>query len=297
MTRLLNPYENPPARGVWLTGTLHAHSHASGHGAVFSLPELLRRYASLGYDFVMPAEHDLYTPPEALAAAAPPGSDMILIPGCELIRGPHLLHVGANRAVTDQSDTQRVLDHIAQDRALAIAAHPSYGDNADHIPVRDMLGWRGLTGLEVYNGLIRRLPGSAHAADKWDALLTAGRRLWGFADDDAFAGDDIHRGWTVALATDRSLAGVLDALRAGRFIACAGPAPRPDSITTDGLAARLHVPRATRITAIADHGRPLATAAGPQLAVTVPETAHYVRFTWQDDHGATAWSQPMFVER
>ncbi|MCE9591482.1 MAG: hypothetical protein K8S99_13260 [Planctomycetes bacterium] len=290
MPSLSHPYTDL-SDGHWLPGTLHAHGDRTG--GTRSNQEVLDDYARRGYGFVMIAEHDVYTTAQDYTRLD--GRGMVLLPGCELTRGPHMLHVGPGRdLIAMQSDTQAVLDAAGADGTLTVAAHPSWGDDSDHIPVSRMLGWRGLTGLEVYNGLIRKLTGSAYAVDKWDRLLTEGRRVWGFADDDSFAPPDVHAGWNVAWVRKRGVDEVIDALRCGRFYASSGV--ELTAIRVEGMTIHVETRNARTIDVMGTGGKRLYSAADRAIEFTVPVGEKYVRIEAAAGPDEWAWLQPFIVE-
>lgn len=290
MPVLHHPYTDL-CNGQWLPGTLHAHGDRTGGRRPNQ--EVIDDYAKRGYGFVMLAEHDVYTTTEDLARLDPRG--MVLLPGCELTGGPHLLHVMPKRLLTKmQHDTQTVLDAAREDDSLAVAAHPSWNTNFDHIPVSQMLAWRGLTGLEVYNGLIHKLPGSAYAVDKWDQLLAAGQHVWAFADDDSFIADDVQRGWNVAWVKDRSAEDVVDALRQGRFYASSGV--EVTAIHAEGLTIHVETRNAKRLHAVGPHGARFASVSDKAMRFTVPDKTSFVRIEATAGPDEWAWLQPFRVQ-
>lgn len=289
MPRLEHPYAQTAA-GTWTKGTLHAHGpHTGGRLAPQRILDLL---AEKHYGFAMVVEHDVLPPREEWESLNSRG--LVLLRGYEMTRGPHLLHVHADEVIENQSDTQCALDTVKSQGGLAIAAHPSFGGDFDHIPARAMVDWQNLTGLEIYNPYIHRTPGSAWAIDKWDYLLSRGRRVWGFADDDAFSQDDIGLGFIVVHTPEKpDVNALVSAMRDGRFFASSGL--WFDRIEADGMTVRLRAPGAHRIAAIGMHGARMAITRGETIEFTVSEHASYVRFEAAGEADQFAWTQPFFV--
>jgi hypothetical protein len=82
-------------------------------------------------------------------------------------------------------------------------------------------------GIEVYNGHYG-IP-QARAAGRqplytpfWDELLTAGHRLWGFANDDFHDPVDFDNAFNMVLVDEVSPQGVVGAAKAGRCFASTG---------------------------------------------------------------------------
>jgi hypothetical protein len=287
--KLLNPYagtENLP----WLRGNLHAHTTVSDGQR--SPQAVVNDYARRGYDFLMISDHDVLT--DAAAYAKLRSRGLVLIPGNEIsARGPHLLHVDADGFVPPLADRQKVIKAINRGRGLAVINHPNWLQNFNHCPFEKLAAWQGYAGIEIYNGTIGRLHGSPYATDKWDRLLAAGRRVWGFAHDDShLAKEDVGLGWLMVAARERTVAEIMAALRQGAFYASTGVTIR--SIRVQGRRVTVHAPDAGRIVALREVGRRIAQVDGTKLTVTMPADATYLRFECYGRGEARAWTQPIF---
>ncbi len=284
-----HPYNLPPG-GLWLAGSLHAHQDR------IPLQAMVDQYAARGYGYLMVAGHNTHLTPQALAALNTQG--ITIIPGTEYTKGPHLLHAvhawDADRNLRHvMPNIRKITDSAHALGEITVAAHPSWDTHFDHIPVSEMLACPSLTGIEIYNGLIRRLDGTAWAIDKWDSLLSHGNRLWAFADDDSFMTDDVNLGWNVTCCADRSIAAILDALRQGRFYPSTGGHIK--SISVEGSHITIHAPNASRITASGRHGKNLATLPGPHATFDAAKfDTPYLRFTILHPDGKQAWTQPFW---
>lgn len=274
----------------WLRGNLHAHTTASDGSR--PIQSVVNDYARRGYDFLMISDHDLVTAEPDYARIKSKG--MVLIPGNEVsARGPHLLHVNADRHVPPLADRQKVLDAINRGRGFAVFNHPNWQQDFNHCAFGKLAAWQGYLGLEIYNGTIGRLHGSPYATDKWDRLLASGRRVWGFAHDDShLPKDDVGLGWLMVAARERSGDGIMEALRRGAFYASTGVNIR--EIRVRGGRITVHAPDAGRIVALREVGRRIAQVDGTKLTVTMPADATYLRFECYGRGEARAWTQPFF---
>ncbi len=294
---LTNPYQDLTG-GQWLRGNLHTHSTRSDGAR--PPQEVLDDYAARGYGFLMFSDHDVYTSEADLQALDARG--LVLIPGNEITRGgPHLLHVDADRRIEPGPARQRIINDVVQaaketGRGFVIVNHPDWQEAFNHATISQMREWWGYLGLEIYNGVIGRLDGSPYALGKWDMLLSEGRRLWGFANDDCHsATGDIGLGWNMVYAKEKSRAGVVDALRLGRFYASTGVVIQ--SIQVKGMTVRIEAENAQRIVAIQNTGNRRLVIDGPVLELDVPADAVYMRFQCYGAGETMAWTQPFFVER
>lgn len=290
MSDLVHPYVNLTG-GSWLRGNLHAHTTASDGKR--PMQEVLDDYAQRGYDFLMISDHDIYTSADDYKPFDARG--MVLIPGNEVsANGPHLLHVDADRRIEPTADRQVVLDAIAATgQGFAVMNHPNWQARFDHCSIGQLDAWSPYLGLEIYNGTIGRLSGSPYATNKWDMLLNQRRHVWGFANDDTHRVEDVELGWNMVYTADRSPAGVVDALRNGRFYPSTGVTIR--DIRVDGRRIRIETDNARRIVALKQVGQRFAYADDRVLEVEVPEDAIYARFECWGDGERFAWTQPFFT--
>lgn len=316
MKFLDHPYEN--SSNPWLRGNLHAHTTRSDGRRPPA--EVINDYASRGYDFLMLSDHDVRFSPEELAEFENHG--MVLLPGNEVTRnGPHILHVNAGRLVQPQVHRQQVLNEIADDAgSFAIACHPNWlfscpGAGASRIPLHphitfsQLSEWVGYEGIEIYNGATRRLHGSPYALDVWDLLLTTGRRVWGFANDDSHRAEgdtplpskvdhtplmrsDMALGWNMVQA-EKSPASIVEALRTGRFYASTGV--EISRIEVHAMTIRIEARNADRMIALRETGRRFAQVEDSVMEVEVPADAMYVRFEAWGKGEQVAWTQPFHV--
>ena len=278
--------------GRWLRGNLHTHTTASD--GELPMQEVIDAYAELGYDFLMISDHDICT--TAGDYAGVDARNMVLIAGNEIsANGSHLLHVDANRRIEPLPQRQQVIDDANASGGFIIVNHPNWKATFDYCSIEKLQEWIDYTGMEIYNGVIGRLDGSSYAVNKWDMLLHAGRRVWGYANDDCHRLDsDLALGWNVVYAADRSSAGIVDALRHGRFYASTGV--ELTAITVDGLKVIVETKDARRIIAIGGVGKRLAIADDKAIEFDVaPHETSYVRFECWGDGERFAWTQPFIV--
>ncbi|MBI3209472.1 MAG: PHP domain-containing protein [Candidatus Solibacter usitatus] len=185
----------PAASGRWYKGNLHTHTlNSDGDSTPL---EVATWYREHGYQFLVLSDHNYLTPTVSLNEIVGAAEKFLLIPGeevtdsfekkpmhmnavnlAELVRPAH----GTSMSATIQNN----VDAIRKAKALPTLNHPNFHWS---ISVQDMLAVNGLTHFEVYNGHPQvNNPGgggSPSLDQMWDALLTAGRRVYGVAVDDA----------------------------------------------------------------------------------------------------------------
>jgi hypothetical protein len=293
--RIDHPYNQLTPASRWLRGNLHTHTTASDgerpHQAVID------DYAARGYHFLMISDHDVYTSLDNYAKLDPKG--LILIPGNEVTaNGEHLLHVNAGSRVEPTSDRQQIIDAINRHPGqFAIMNHPNWYREWNHCTQENLERWQGYRGIEIFNGVIGRLEGSQFAADRWDRLLTKGRRVWGYAHDDSHAAKgDVELGWNVVYLNDPSVNTIVDALAHGRFYASTGVVI--SRIKVHGTRIRIDTENADRIIATADGQRRVAVVDAKSIELDVAGlNDQYLRFECCGHGEQFAWTQPFFLTK
>lgn len=292
MLTIRSPYAES---GSWLRGNVHAHTTESDGDR--SPERVIDDYAARGYDFLAISDHDTLVDPNEYRSR----TDMELLPAVEVSAdGPHLQHVGASRVVDPDEDRQVVVDEVADGDGFVIANHPKWLHEYEHWPRADLERIEGFAGVEIYNGLIEHHAGAATATDRWDWLLSKGRRLWGIAADDSHRGGDVARGWTVVQVDKRTSGAIIEALRGGRFYSSTGVTV--EEIRVDDGEVTVETADADRLRLISDYGVVQQTVDSPVATFRIPEQLvwggdhTYVRVECLGSGSDVAWTQPMFLE-
>ncbi|HOR29291.1 MAG TPA: CehA/McbA family metallohydrolase, partial [Candidatus Sumerlaeota bacterium] len=274
-----------------LRGNLHTHTTQSD--GVEAPQAVIDAYAAAGYDFLMLSDHDIFSGAELYRTLDARG--MTLIPGNEVTANAlHLLHVNGDRRVEPHRNRQQVIDEIAATQGFAIVNHPNWQWGPTPLcPPEELAAMSAFAGMEIFNGVIRRLEGSPYATDCWDKRLSQGERMWGYAHDDSHEPGDRFLGWNMVWSADRGVDALVEALRHGRFYASTGVVIR--KLESDGMQVHIEAENADRIVAVTDFRLRLGQSDTNDLTVTVPETKQYVRFECWGRGEEFAWSQPFFV--
>ncbi|MCX8063684.1 MAG: CehA/McbA family metallohydrolase [Candidatus Hydrogenedentes bacterium] len=287
--RVVSPYFNSKSY-IWAKGNLHSHTSISD--GLYTPQEIVNKYASNGYDFLMISEHDMVYEPNGMDSRG-----MILIKGSEVtLEGPHILHVNATNNVFHYPDRQKVINEIVEDGGFAIINHPNWEENFNHCPQALLEALQNYTGIEIYNGIVRRLPGNPNATDRWDLLLSKGRIVWGFANDDAHWEETFCVAWNVAQVEKLSLECILDALKNGRFYASTGV--EIQKIEVKDRTFHISTRNATKCAVISMYGRRIFEVKGKDIVYELEEDLGfpYIRFEFWGEGEEQAWTQPFLID-
>ncbi len=332
-----NAHGEPAARGgasTFLKVQLHAHSSGS-YDARTPPEDVLRFYASRGYDLVVITDHDRVTraePPEGMlvalgveltqnaATCAPPA-----LPGYRCLFHTGALFVDPARDASKQGNVALGFRH---GRFEAYATHLAWAEAHGAVPVLNhplfhfaadarlvsKLAKRGLRLLELVNAALdAQHPAGREAAERraealWDAVLSGGSTVYGVATDDAHHFDDAaertragkhpyegDKAW-IMVDSSRDVASARSAILEGRFYATTGVSLSALPRGPGAIEVRVDDTEGpVAIRFVGQGGRVLARTTGIEARYDVVGTEGYVRAVVEAPSGAKAWTQPVRV--
>jgi hypothetical protein len=303
----------------WFKGNTHSHTTGSDGD---SPPEVVARwYKAHGYRFLVLSDHNVFTDPAALSGLV--DSTFLLIGGEEVTtqvarRPVHVNGLGLTRLIVPRNDStvvgtlQANVDAIRHEAAVPHINHPNF---RWAFGLRELLQVRNDSLLEIYSGHpqvhVEGGDGVPGMEEVWDGLLSAGKRIYGIAVDDAhhFQGEfsrdrsNPGKGWVAVAAGRLDAAELLRHMERGLFYASSGVELDSVRITARELVIGIRQQGDFRYTTtfIGDGGRVLARSGGLTARFTLEgERARgltYVRARVDDSGGGRAWIQPAFVVR
>lgn len=193
--KFISPYLGSGTSFTWLRGNHHGHSTRSD-GTEEPLT-IIRSYEEAGYDYFALSEHDFLLRREELQ----PYTKMCVIPAIEVTAKDKqtLLYLGADEILPVRAWTpKQIMDRVHQSGGLFIFDHPNWKPFQDYATdqlLDSMEGIKGIKGIEIYTGVIERLYGQALATDRWDYLLSKGRKVFGHGTDDQHHQRDQFIAW------------------------------------------------------------------------------------------------------
>ena len=289
---LENPYT---PRGRWYKGAFHFHS-TNSDGSL-TPAESIRKYADAGFDVIGLSDHGCVSvvPPEWF-----PGK--LLIPTGEF-SWPHILHIGAKgRGRVREGSFKQVLARVRRERGFAVFCHPAW---SNHTWQETMDAWP-VDAVEVLNYVTEIENATGYSIERWDMMLQAGRRVWGFADDDSHfrpAYPQYGGGYVMIRAPRLTQDAILRALKGGSFYSTMCPEFHDIRVTRGQV--KVRTSPVVELRAIAD-----GVGAGQCYFSKRPcrdwtvrydgwwaKPRRYLRLELKDTRGRTAWSNPLFVRR
>ncbi len=286
-----NPYAGT---GTWVRGSFHGHCDENSRCASVPLAVSVRDYHALGAGFVTLTDHDLITDLLPLQTQYP---DLVFIPGFEYSTRENVVFAGPGVSPLYEQSLEDALS--AASDLLTMVCHPQPMGAARQYWTRAKLEALGTwpDGLEVYNGHYGTAAGLAvgrqpYYADFWDELLTAGHRLWGFANDDFHDPDDFDNAFNMVLVDEASAAGVIAAAKAGRSYASTGILLEELVVDGSHIGVRVSAPCAGRF--VGPGGTVLHRGQGTFFEYEAGGQ-EYVRFEGEGEDGRI-FLQPLFRE-
>jgi hypothetical protein len=294
LPQLINAYD---ADGQWYRANFHCHA---GEGA--SPEELIDAYRAEGISVLGISNHYVRDDYSHLST-----DDFLLIP-CEETGDPHALSIGAHltigRVPMGRGSVAELDRRIREAGGLMVLAHPPWSGLSEH----DVLEGSYLS-IEVFNQLNEFANGKGRCVELWDRLLCAGRKVWGFAGDDAhvtkpFQGrKGIGGGFCDLLLPELSREAVIDALVHGRFTASMGPRIRDVRVEGTKLVVEctpcVQAHFASRSFGAASEFAPYDEPRERfEMDLIEKRTRYttYIRVEVIDRYGRSAWTNPLLVK-
>ena len=207
-----------------------------------------------------------------------------------------MLNIGVNRSLHEY-DYQTAIDLTKEAGGFTIICHPNW-IKKEWWSWEHLFALKGYIGLEVINSLIYRLSGSGLASDTWDYLLSQGRLVYGFGNDDFHIYSDAARSYNFIYCAERNYASLKAAFESGAV--CASTGLVPEYLILDGNTIRVKAKflKDTYINTltyrfITESGRLLSEQQADEAQYTL-SGEKYVRVEAIGENGAMLFFQPVY---
>lgn len=288
-------------------GNLHTHTTRSD--GPYELNKILKAYKDMGYQFLCISDHRKY-----YVSKIKDNEEFIVLDGMEGEVGDSCYHIHAIAdysvevkerfeaesiwPVTEQGP-QETIDEYVRRGNICIINHPRW----TKMEYEELLEPEGYLGIEVYNNNCDRESLTGYATDYWDYLLRRGKKVYGFASDDAHA-EDLHLsvreyfgGWICVAAESLSQKNIVASLKAGDFYASNGPEILAIDREDNRISVQTSPVKSIAFVAWPEHGLNVYDKLGKDIregSFTLPKGTGYVRIEITDQYGKKAWSNPIF---
>lgn len=288
-------FGGPASTGTWVRGSFHGHCSEHSRCATVSLAAGVAGYASVGADFVTLTDHGRITDLDGMRRRYP---SLVFLEGFERSEKEHLVFTGERVSPPlYELSLEEALEQAGPD-LLTIVCHPRPNASGPEYWTLDKVAALGTwpDGIEVYNGHYGTTVARAHGRQPlgtslWDEVLTAGHRLWGFANDDFHDPVDLGNAWNMVWVDEVTPRAIVAAARAGRCYATTGLLLRDLTVADDELQVELQAPATG--TFIGPEGQALSRSTGTRFAYR-GRGEPYIRFEAEGEAGRI-FLQPVFA--
>ena len=285
-----NPYRN--LEGEWIRGSFHGHCSENSACSSVPLATSVRQYADLGVGFVTLTDHDAITDLTAMRQAH---EGLVLLEGFEYSSRENLVFAGPTVEPLYELPLEEALRRAGD--LLTLVCHPRPHASGRDYWTRQMLEDLGTwpDGIEVYNGHYG-IPSAVTKgrwplyADFWDELLSAGHRVWGYANDDFHDPEDFANAFNMVLVEEVTPEAIVRAAKSGRCYASTGLLLRTVSEDDGHITVDVDAPCSAAF--VGPGGEELAKGEGTHFEYRAGDEA-YVRFEAEGETGRI-FLQPMF---
>ena len=288
----INPYENLND-AVWRKANFHTHSGTGPRSCGFRSPEVVvDLYREYNYDLLSISNHNLYRSFENYS-----DDQITLIDGVEYTSDIHMLTVGVKENLISLP-VQEAITRTNELGGFVILCHPNWPDKA-HFSPEMMLNLTGYMGLEALNAVCFRLSGSGRATDVWDAVLSAGKLVTGFANDDFHAMADGGRFFNL-IACEKNYESMKQAIIDNAICASTGLYPIYHRLEDNTLKVKAALPIKTYLdnyeyVFIGPNGQILSKQTGVEASYEL-QGEDYVRVEVYAEGGQILLFQPIYKE-
>ena len=314
-------FEIPNWQGLtWYKGNTHAHTtNSDGNAGPY---EVAKWYKDHGYAFLSITDHNQLTDPATIKNIQ--DSTFILIPGNEVSvsnknvpndtqrRALHLNGLNISQDIplkyanTVVGTLQENIDEIRQADGVPHLNHPNFHWS---FGAKEMLQLDNFNLFEIANmhpnvndwGGV----GQASTEEMWDEMLTAGKRIFGMATDDAhdyrsFLPLEANPGcgWVVIKASKLDATEIVQNLEKGFFYSSTGV--DLENIIVQPTKLEIFIKERSkskfRTEFIADDGKVIKVTGDNPAVFELDQKVSYVRAKVTGSNGFYAWVQPVFVK-
>jgi hypothetical protein len=210
----------PPAITQWKRGTIHYHT-ANSYDSGQDVAATITKYRDSGGNaWTCVTDHDWVTDANLYSSEG-----FLAIAGVETTQnGPHVVGFGMDTNIIlgpydFGNGMQGHIDHVTAGGGLAMIAHPYWTQMQHYMYVGDipaqLAAMKNCNLIAVYNYYCQDGWGWGFAEDYWDQLLSAGKVIYGYAEDDGHIASKIGWSFNMAGASELTVPALKNAMLSG----------------------------------------------------------------------------------
>jgi len=225
------------------------------------------------------------------------GDSLCYLTGEENVHPEHKLpdhHIAAlniSEHIDNELTLQQKIDAINNQSGYAILAHPNMPKHIYTVP--ELLSLTNYFGIEIFNGYCERKRGKGFAENKWDAVLTSGKKVWGFGVDDAHM--DSWRGYGYSVGNFSDDESFKECLESGEFYASSGSKFTYISFYEPLKRITVKTDKTSWIKFFGKNGTEYYSYYGQGKSYYIQGDEQYIRVRIANADGR-AWTQPFWIE-
>lgn len=289
----IDPYEKMDLpETISLKTNFHTHAGTGENTCgAYDIASVFSLYKEAKYDVLTLSNHDLYTDVSKFQES----HDLILFNGFEYSQKQHMLCINSKGLIL--GDHQSVINECNKQGGFVILCHPNW-QKKEYWAWKDIDDLSGYAGIEIFNNVIFRLSGTGLATDTWDHLLSQGKLVWGFGNDDFHRWYDLAKTWNVILSDSRDHSNVQKSIQKGSFYVSTGLSL--DSFRYDkgnlkiSVSAKDSYVKIFKYVFIGANGEILDEQSTDAGEYHFSGDESYVRVQVISEHGAMLWTQPIY---
>ena len=299
----------------WYKGNTHAHTLRSDGD---STPEEVSKwYKDNGYNFLFITDHETITPVGELNRSFGVAGEFAVFSAQEITdrTGGKPYHVNAlavgsvimpNRGNTPVQNVQLNVDAVRKLGGVPQINHPNFGWA---LSANEISLVKNVNLMEIFNAhpFVNNLGGGGApgAESIWDAVLSAGKLIFGVASDDVHTvrrlGDRKQptpgHGWVMVRSAELSQRAIAEALDRGDFYSSTGVEFENYAAHKNSVTVELKKERWSKyvIQFIGRGGKILSESLDSPATYKIRGNEGYVRVKILESNGKAAWTQPIML--
>jgi len=281
------------------------HCHTTNSDGAYSPQDLALKYKAAGYEIMMISDHNHLTLPSEVNV---PG--VLCIASEEITFKRHMNGFFLNRVIMPTPDftCQQAIDSVKLQGGLIMLNHYCEGpitNNDWAVSAQEILSFvDGPDMLEIWNTGTETIQTNDDKSI-WDAVLTAGKKVWGSATDDFHPSVseliEFNKGWNMLWLDSLCEQNVFDALVRGDFYASTGVEISHYSVTDMGTHKIINIQSdANKIAFWGPNHQKITEFNGSSATFTLMNhpyiRAELTKTGFLGMGNKYAWTQPVFLE-